>query len=213
MTAATQKIGPGFPAPGTSQDAFQDDLFRSHLMPQQVTSAVRHRMAQELTYEQVTWSALIASTCLVFGMLVVFIFGEGELGLAMQRESLRPVVLAGLFALLFIHIHYRRQRQFVLRAPVTVALVVRAKEPLHFDEASSLAVPRLLLRYLPRPGEEEPVLTDLHHSPDAHTLWAELDGFSARFERTVHAGDYVSVLYDLTDPEHVRVVEFERGGV
>ncbi len=189
-----------------------DETFRTHLMPHQVTAAVRQRMALELTYEQLTWTLLVVSTCLFFGVIVVVVFASRDLSSAMQHESLRPVMIAGLFALLVLHAHYRRQRKFVATAPVASALVLRVKEPLHFDEASSLAVPRLLLRYLPRSAEEAQLLNELHHSADAHMLWVELDGFSARFERTVHAGDLVSVLYEPTDPEHVRVVEFERGG-
>ncbi len=207
MTAAMAKFATDESGPPETTP----ETFRSHLSPRLVTTAVRHRMAAELTYEQVMWSVLILSTCLMFALIVLFIFAERDLPGSMQRESVRPVFLALMFALLFLHIHYRRQRRFVMTAPVTAALVVREKDPLRFDEATSLAVPRVLLRYFARPVEEGS--DELHHSADAHTLWAELDGFSARFERTVHAGDYVSLLYDPTDPEHVRVVEFERGAL
>ncbi len=187
-------------------------FYRTHLRPRQVSSGIRHKLARELNYEQTTWSALIVCVGAIFALSVVFIFNERGMDGTMQREAVRPVFFAVLFALLFIHAHYRRLRNFVMEAPATAALVVREKTPPHFDEETSLAVPQLLLRYLPRPGEEEIDPYVLHHAPDAHTLWAELDGFSARFERTVHAGDYVSILYDPTDPEHVRVVEIDIDG-
>ncbi len=205
MTAAIPKLDATFVAPFANTDPNSE--FRTHLRPAEVTPDVRRRMATELVYEQVTWTVLIVSTSLVFSVAVVAAFLQRELPAAMQREALRPVVLAALFAITFLHCHYRRLRCFVSTAPVTIGLVVKARDPKHFDEASSLAVPRLLLRYIPRPAEEGS--DELHHSADAHTLWAELDGFSARFERTVHAGDLVSLLYDPTDPQRVRVVEFE----
>ncbi len=185
-------------------------VFRTHIRPRQVTCAVRHKMARELTYEQVMWTLFVLGTCVMFALTTAFVFFERSMPSQMQRDALRPVVLAAVFAVVFLHIHYSRQRSFVTKAPATTALVVREKEPLHFDEATSLAVPQLLLRYLARPGEEPIELDELHHASDAHTLWAKLDGFSARFERTVRAGDYVSILFDPTDPQHVRVVELER---
>jgi len=127
----------------------------------------------------------------------------------MQWEAVRPAFLAALITLLILHGYYRNQRRFVSNAPATTAVVVRVKEPINFDEERTLAVPRLLLRYLPRPPEEENAGA-LRPTPDVHTMWAELDGFSAKFERTVHAGDLVSILYEPTDPLHVRVVELER---
>lgn len=213
MTAVAPKIEPPAHPPGPIRAPRFADSFREHLRPAQVNRAVRHRMAHQLMHEQWMWSVLIVSTCMMFALLVLVVFQQRELAWGIQLEALRPVSIACVLALLVVHIHYRRSREFVRSAPVAAALVIREKDPWHFDEASSLAVPRLLLRYLPRPAEEDPVPDELHRSTGAHTLWAELDGFSARFERTVHAGDLVSILYDPTDPEHVRVVELERGTV
>lgn len=182
--------------------------FRTHLHPEQVDYSIRRRMARELVHEQFAWSLLLAVTGFAFAVSMLFIFRTAGVPHDMGRDGVETVVLGTVGFLLFLEFHYRSQRKFVMSAPAATAVVVREKEPPHFDSETSLAVPRLFIRYVPG------VLSDpeaLHAHKGERTAWVELDGFSGRFERNVRPGDLITVLYDPEDRQHVRVVEMETG--
>jgi hypothetical protein len=207
MAAATHKIESQAVGDGTVQDPHFFEAFHIHLKPDQVTTIVRRHMVRELYYEQNMWSALVVSTCVMFACTVIFVFAERGLVGEMQWGALRPALIAAVVALLFLHMYFRRERKFVNTAPATSAVVIRERVPLNYHDQSSFGVPRLLLRYLPRVGDS--FCPAVQHAAAERTLWAALDGFSSSFERAVHAGDLVSILFEPGDPEHVRVVELE----
>ncbi len=183
--------------------------FRSHIHPEQVGSWARHKMAHELMHEQVLWSTVIILTCAMFSFTTIVAFRNQNLPILMQVDATQTAAIACAAVVGYLHIHFSRQRRFIREAPATTAIVVREEQPPHFDGESSMAVPRLFLRYLPRPGSSFD-LEQLQSLKDACTKWVELDGFSGRFERSVRPGDLVTILYDPKDHGHVRVVEIER---
>ena len=167
--------------------------------PSVVTLEARKRIAAEITCEQKLCSLLVIATCIGFAVVVSYSLRERELA-GFQWEAVRPALLAGLLSLLYLHFHFRNQRHFAMTAPVAIAEVVERRVPRYGDQDATHCVPRLLLRFVPQLDSQ----TD---GSEEHLLWAELDGFSANFERNVHAGDRVSILYDIADPRHVRVVD------
>lgn len=182
--------------------------FRSHLQPQQLTAGVRHKLAHELLHEQMLWTLLALLSGLMLVAVISISFRAAGFDEHTRMEGLRPILLAEVGFLLFLHVYYREQRRFVMTMPATVGLVVREKEPCHFSEESSLGSQRLLVRYRPVPGElVEP--GELDHASGCYSTWVELSGFSGRFENSVRVGDLVSVIFDPRDPHRVKVVELE----
>lgn len=167
--------------------------------PSVVTLAARKRIAAEITCEQKLCSLLVIATCIGFAVIVSYSLRERELA-SMQWEAARPVLLAGLISLVYLHFHFRGQRRFAMTAPVAVAEVIERRVPRYQDQEATQCVPRLLLRFVPQADAQT-------GGSEEHLLWAELDGFSANFERNVQAGDRVSILYDAADPRHVRVMD------
>jgi hypothetical protein len=180
--------------------------FRVQRAAVQVTDDVRRRMAAAVTCEQRLWSLAVISAGLLFGLLTAYSARQHGLDAETQREALRPVLIAGILLLTYLHLAFSRQRQFVLRAPVATAEVVEERM-VRVREADALSFnPHLALCYTPMPADptEECAMLD---GPSAPPEWAELDGYTEGLDSGLHTGDLVSILYDPGHPTHVRVVE------
>ena len=177
--------------------------FRSHVHPEEVTPGLRSRMAHNIGIDHLIWSGFLAVLTVIVLVGVVLVD---------TLESLSPrllwhvgtVVTLGIWAELVCYFVYERRRLFVLHHPATTAIVVR--ETGRDDHAVNER--RALVRYLPRAGQHFDVNL-LAKSDDTHETWASLDGLSDEFERNLHVGDLVTILYDPAKPSHVHIVEFE----
>jgi hypothetical protein len=191
--------------PGTVSPSRSSKEYRISPAPAPVTMAARRLIVNVITNEQMLWSLLVVAVGLVYGLMVIFSARQRGLAEELQRESLRPVLIAGSFLLAYLHLRFGRQRRFVMTAPVAVAEVVETAASSVDEEAAPFTY--LALRYTPLPPAGSAEQYTMLDGPCLPIGWAELDGFSANFERTVRAGDRVSLLYDVEDPAHVRAVE------
>jgi hypothetical protein len=177
--------------------------FGNHLHPEEVTPELRERMCRNLSIDHVIWSGFIAliTVILVIGTVVVDTVDSVSPSLYWH---LGTVIALGLWAELLCYFTYDSRKQFVITSKVTTAVVLRREGITDM----SISVPRVQLRYLPKLGEHFDVEL-LRNAREAYLTWAELDGLSPQFERNLHAGDLLTILYDPNRPSHVRVVEFE----
>ncbi len=193
--------------PGTIQSQKVSDDYHVPHRPAPVTGDVRQRLVSAINCEQRTWSLAVISAGLVFGL--IFAYSAAERGIAsdIQREALRSVLFAGVFLLGYLHLHYRRQRRFVMNAPAAMANVVLERvTPDEYDFRPS-DDPRLAIYYTPSPpagSEEEYSMVD---GPCAPLTWADLEGFTESISRELRPGDLVAILYDPANPTHIRLVD------
>lgn len=177
--------------------------FRSHVHPEEVTPALRSRMAHNIGIDHLIWSGFLAVLTVIFLVGVVLVD---------TVESLSPrllwhigtVLTLGIWAELVCYFVYERRKLFVLHYPATPALIVRetGREDHVVNER------RALVRYLPKLGEHFDVNL-LANADEAYETWASLDGLSDEFEKNLHVGDLISILYDPAKPSHIHIVEFE----
>jgi len=91
MTAAALKFDSQAAGNDTAPGPSSASEFRTHLMPHQVTWAVRRNMQRALTYEQTMWSLLVVSTCVMFGGVVgLSSWSAGFPGRCSGRRCVRP---------------------------------------------------------------------------------------------------------------------------
>jgi len=176
--------------------------FRNHVHPEDVTPAIRDRICRELSIDHMVWSGFLALMTLLVAA-----------GLALIRPDnlsetyvwhLGTIIALALWAELICYFIYDRRKRFIRESRATAAIVTKERGVHEFDAN----VPSVQLRYLPR--TDQPF--DLHELEDrkkAVEVWAELDGLLAPFEKNLHVGDLVTILYDPDKPSHVRLVEFE----
>ena len=177
--------------------------FGNHVHPEEVTAELRERMCHNLTIDHVVWSGFIALITVVLGIGTVIVDTVDSISPALYWH-LGTVIALGLWAELLCYFTYDSRKQFVITSQATTAVVLREEGV----QNSSVSVPRVQLRYLPKLGEHFDVEL-LRNAKEAYLTWAELDGLSPQFERNLHPGDLLTILYDPVRPSHVRVVEFE----
>jgi hypothetical protein len=172
----------------------------------QVTDAVRRRIVASVTCNQRLWSLAVVSGGLMFALLTAYSARQHGLDVETQREALRPVLIAVVLLLTYLHLAFSRQRRFVLQAPVATAEVVEGRVARDDEADARSRNTHLALRYTPMPADptEECSMLD---GPCAPPEWAELVGFCEGSDSGLHAGDRVSILYDPGHPIHVCVVE------
>ena len=177
--------------------------FRSHVHPEEVTPALRLRMAHNIGIDHLIWSGFLAVLTIIVLVGIVLID---------TLETLSPrllwhvgtVVTLGIWAELLCFFVYERRKLFVLHNPATTAVVVRETG----REDHAINERRAMVRYLPKVGQHFDLIL-LANAKDARETWASLDGLSDEFERNLHVGDLITILYDPAKPSHVHIVEFE----
>jgi hypothetical protein len=191
--------------PGTIQSAKASEEYHVPHRPAPVRGDVRRCISADITCEQRMWSLCVVSSGLIFALLLAYSARQRGVPLEIQREAFRAILIAGVFLLAYLHLHYRRQRRFVENAPVALAnVIVEHVTPDEYDFTPSNK-PRLALYYTPSPpadSEEEYSMVD---GPCPPPIWADLDGFAVPPDRELHPGDLVAILYDPAHPAHIRI--------
>jgi hypothetical protein len=177
--------------------------FRRHVHPEEITPALRARMSHNIGIDHLIWSGFLAV------LTVIVLVG---LVLVDTVESVSPrlfwhigtVITLGLWAELTCFFIFERRKLFVQHFPATTAVVVR--EQGRDDHAVNDR--RALVRYLPKLGPHFDVSL-LQNATEAYQAWTSLDGLSDDFEKNLHVGDLVAILYDPARPSRIQIVEFE----
>ncbi len=181
-----------------------------HLRPDEVTRQVREKMEHDIAIDHFVWSGFIALLTVIIGV------GAALVDTVDHRSPdllwhLGTIFAIGLWAELVCYLVFKTRKRFVRESPATAALVVRQRDLESFVNEVSARIPRVLLRYFPGKAEKSDP-EELRVNRDAENVWAELDGLSPQFERNLHAGDIVTVLYDPKRPRKIKVVEMEDEG-
>ena len=198
MTAVLHTIELFIPA--TPASYLHTTEFHLPIKPVAVTPALRRHLVKSINADQRLWSLLIVAAGLIFGLMMSYSATQRGLGDDIRREALRPVLIAVVLLLGYLHWEFSRQRRFAINSPATVACVV--------EEQSSRegALPRLALLYTPLPLDPKGNYTMLD-GPCAPPEWAHMEGTVNAVEGNLRAGDRVSILYDPKDLTHVRLLE------
>ena len=122
--------------------------FRSHVHPEEVTPALRLRMAHNIGIDHLIWSGFLAVLTIIVLVGIVLID---------TLETLSPrllwhvgtVVTLGIWAELLCFFVYERRKLFVLHNPATTAVVVRETG----REDHAINERRAMVRYLPKVGQ------------------------------------------------------------
>lgn len=186
--------------PGTPASHLHATELHIPIRPVAVTAEVRRRLVKKISADQRLWSLLIVSAGLIFGLMMSYSATQRGLSEDIRREALRPILIAVVLLVGYLHFDFGKQRRFAMSAPAAVAQVV--EEP----SASEGMLPRLALRYTPLPLDPNEHYTMLD-GPCAPPEWADMEGAVTEVEGKIRGGDLVSILYDPKDLTHVRLVE------
>ncbi len=177
--------------------------FGHHYHPEEVNHEVRERMVHNLSIDQLIWSGFIALIGAILAVGSAIVDSVDKTSPALYWH-LGTVLALALWAEMICYFVFDSRKRFVLNMPATTAVVVRQRDTLDLAQG----VPRVLVRYLPRLGEQfDP--EKLRTADEAFTAWGDLDGLSPQFEQNLHPGDLVTILYDPGRPSHIKLVEFE----
>src|SRR6266567_4247037 len=175
--------------------------FHKHVHPEDVTPDLRARMSHNIGVDHLIWSGFVAVLTVIVVVGVVLVDTLEQLSPRLFWH-IGTVVTLGIWAELVCYFIYERRKLFVLHHPATTAVVVRqsAKDDI------AVNVPRALVRFLPKLGTHFDVDL-LLNAEEAYEAWADLDGLSDEFEKNLHVGDLITILYDPQRPSRVQIVE------
>lgn len=176
--------------------------FRNHVHPEEVTPVMRERICRELSIDHMVWSGFLALMTILVAAGLALIRPESFSETFVWH--LGTIVALALWAELICYFIYDRRKRFIRESRATAAIVTKERGVHEFDAN----VPSVRVRYVPK---EDTVIDvdELEDRKKGFEAWAELDGLSAPFEKNLHVGDLVTILYDPKKPSHVRLVEFE----
>jgi len=177
--------------------------FRQHVHPEEVTPELRARMSHNIGIDHLIWSGFLAvlTVIVVVGVLLVDTLEQVSPRLFWHTGT---AITLGIWAELICYFIYERRKLFVLHHPATTAVVVRQSG----KNDLTVSTPRAWVRFLPKLGTHFDVNL-LQNAEEAYEAWAELDGLSDEFEKNLHVGDLITILYDPARPSHIQIVEFE----
>ncbi len=177
--------------------------FGHHFHPEEVTNEVRERMVRNISIDQLIWSGFIALIGAILAVGSAIVDSVDKISPALYWH-LGTIIAIGLWAEMICYFVFDSRKRFVRTMPATTAVVVRQRDTVDLAEG----VPRVMVRYLPRAGDVFSA-ERLRKTDEAITAWADLDGLSPEFEKNLHPGDLVSILYDPARPSKIKLVEFE----
>jgi hypothetical protein len=192
-----------WPAGGSMIQSASTLSFGKHVHPEEVTPELRARIAQNITMDHLVWAGFLALMTLILMVGTAFVDTMDKVSPAILWH-MGTILTLGLWAELICYFIYDNRKKLVRTGVATTAVVVRQQN----EEDFASGVPRVQLRFVPKPNNVIDI--DSLRSPDKSlSTWGNLDGLSDKFEKNLHVGDLVTILYDPDRPSHIRIVEFE----
>lgn len=177
--------------------------FGSRIRPEEVTPELRQRIARS-SYgrELFALSCIFVPTVCICLIVSLGYRWTGEPPYA-ELQPISPVLITTLAVMIGIHIWFRRERNFIRKAPIAVGIVKQKETAYNLTHTH-----RLILKYKPLP--RDPKGASLNGGLDSQLVTVAIESDLEGFHGDLNEGDAVSVLYDPAQPDHVRVIEEER---
>ncbi len=168
--------------------------FGTRIRPEEITPELREQLVGDCRLsEALLQSATIVGAVAISLVLSLVYRWHGE-SWGSEWRPITLIIMLAVLAMIGIRIWFRWEYHFLKDAPVTSAEV---------EEIDITASDKhyLKLKFEPehdpgKPAHEEIVTAEVHTTAPA-------------FNEQLHPGDFVSVIYEPTNPEHVHVVEVE----
>src|SRR5512142_1162561 len=177
--------------------------FGIRIRPDQVTFAMRCRLASKLYRREFLALAAVFLPCVLIVATVIAFYHSHSDAAGTVWQLIGPIAVTGALIVIGIHVWGLRERKFVETAPLAAAVVKEVETS--FDGTHKH---RLILSYRPIQYRATkalmPGLSTAHLTVAA--VASDLPGFSEQLGR----GDSVSILYDPAEPDHGCLVEEEQ---
>ncbi len=178
--------------------------FGDRIRPDQVTSTMRSRLARSVYRREFLALAAVFLPCLLIAGAVIAFYHFHNEAVGTVWQLIGPIVVTGALIAVVVHAWGLRERKFVETAPLAAAVIKEIESSSDYTYKH-----RLILSYRPiQYKANESMLPGL--SP-AHLAVATVESNLPGFSQLLRRGDSVSIIYDPTEPDHVCIVEEEKG--
>lgn len=180
--------------------------FGKRIQPEEVTADVRRDLAHEEWQREWTWIGLLAvlGVAVALGISLAYRWHGEPVGTEIPA-ALVVALLTGL-SVVGVQAYYARRRKFVMKMPAARALVLSVEPTYKYSDDGSSHQKRLKLRYVPRLGIYGDQLELLLGAGTVEVV-ADLSPHALTFADGIVQGAMVSVIYDPSHPERLRVIE------
>ncbi len=177
--------------------------FADRVRPDQVTSAMRARLAHRVYRRELLALAAVFAPCLLIAGAVIAFYHFHVEAAGTVWELIGPIIVTVAVIALVVHAWGFRERKFIETAPLAAAMVKEVE-----SSPGCTYKYRVILSYRPIQYKASKAL--LPGLGSAHLVVASVESDLPRFSRQLQCADSLSILYDPAEPDHVCIVEEER---
>ncbi|MDT8069780.1 MAG: hypothetical protein ROO76_16585 [Terriglobia bacterium] len=177
--------------------------FGDRIRPDQVTLAMRARLARSVYRREFLALAAVFLPCLLIAGVVIAFYHFHNEAVGTVWQVIGPIVVTGALIAVVVHAWGLRERKFVETAPLAAAVVKQIETSSDYTYKH-----RVILSY--RPIQYKSNSDMLPGLSPAHSVVATVESNFPGFSQLLQKGDSVSIIYDPVEPDHVWIVEEEK---
>ncbi len=176
--------------------------FGARIRPDQVTFAMRCRLARKVYRREFLALSAVFVPCLLIAIAVIAFYHFHTEAAGTVWQLIGPIIVTGVIIAFAVHVWGLRERNFAERAPLAAATVKEIE-----TSTDATYKHRLILSY--RPMQHRATKALLPGLSSARLVVATIESDLPGFTQELQRGDSLSILYDPAEPDHVCIVEEE----